>query len=127
MLKLALLSLPKEEKYMNEFWNKYKNTFVRYWIYRKPGLYTPYELDQKYEDESLFEDWMCQLAQVTDIFNLDNGDWLFEMDLYDFDNHTRLDRQEFVKLSEIRLSCFEHDNQEEEDYDLKNYLKKFRL
>lgn len=88
------------------------NTVISYLVYRRPGLYTPYEQDKKYMDESIYEDSHYTQAIIRDVISLGNGDYLIGMQsIIDSDYMEEVPKFgstdysiEFVRLSEIRMN-----------------------
>lgn len=80
---------------------------------RKPGQYTPYEMENKFMDQSLYKDDQYECIQIKEAILLPDNDVLIGYrTVYDFDS-LRLDWDESViyykKLSEIELNCFPDD------------------
>ena len=98
---------------INDFLNEHKDDFFRYLVYRKPGLWTPYEQEQCFSDEDIYEDSSYNLCKITNYIIIGN-DVLLEFDLYDFDYHEPIGRKEYRYLKDISLSLFEYDNEERE-------------
>lgn len=82
------------------FFDEHKNDFFRYWVYKKPGLWTPYEQEAR----------LCKITNYTII----NEDILLELDIYDFDTHEHFGYKEYRYLKDISLSLYEYDNKERE-------------
>lgn len=90
-------------------------TIFRYFKYKK--VWTPYELDKKFSDESIYENGgYAELAYIRQAIELPDGDILLKMehtygpdDIYDEDNDHNI-IYEYVKLSEISLEEFSKDN-----------------
>ena len=57
-----------------QFINDKQSDIFRYWIYRR--IYTPFEQDKKYMDESIYEDDTCRCAYIRDCIKLPDGDVL---------------------------------------------------
>ena len=97
-----------------DFMHDNKNTVFRYWIYRRQ--YTPYEQDQKFTDESVFEDIFCKQAYIRQCIFLPDGDILIgfvDADINSYDDKT----MQYCKLSEIRLESYSVDQEDEEEED----------
>lgn len=94
-------------------------TVFRYLVYKK--VWTPYEQENKFEDESYFEDEHCNFGYIVECINLPDGDILLG-----FLNSEMLEGDhpvsciEYYKLSEIRLEFCEMD-QEGYEEDIENY------
>lgn len=89
------------------------NVIYRYCVYRKPGLWTPYEMEEKFIDESFFEDGHYTFAKITDCIHLD-GDLLIEFNVCDEEDYEPIGRKEYRLLSNIQLDRFERDNEKRE-------------
>ena len=85
----------------------------RFMVYKK--LFTPYEQEQKFSDESQFEDTHYRFGFIEEAIELGHGEWLLGLreiidgEVYDIN---------YFKLSDIQLSYFEQDQNmlsEEED------------
>lgn len=97
------------KRFMYDNWN----TIFRYWIYRRQ--YTPYEQDQKFTDESVFEDIFCKQAYIRQCIFLPDDDILIGFVNVDANSYDDKNIQ-YCKLSEIRLeSCSADQDDEEED------------
>lgn len=92
--------------------------FFRLLVYRK--VYTPYEVDKKYSDESMFESDSYELCKITKVIET-AGDVLLECSIYYEDYLEQEDhslqkkliysgKKEYYKLSEIKLTYFDNDN-----------------
>ena len=93
---------------------KHQNNIFRYWIYRK--VYTPYEIENKYTDESMYEDCFCKLAYIRECIDLPNGDILIGFLAADGDGKEEIGRRniQYCRLSEIRLELYEGDQEDDE-------------
>lgn len=78
----------------------------RYLVYKK--LFTPYEQQHAFEDESVYENYHYGLCQITEAIDLGNGDWLLGLRTIDDDGKV-YGMIHYYKLSEIRLAFFEDD------------------
>lgn len=90
----------------------------RFLVYRR--IYTPYEQEHSFSDESFYEDDTYNFGYIQEAIDLGNGDWLlgFRMIAADMVPAELLDTIEYYRLSEIRLSYFEYDqNIFEEEYE----------
>lgn len=77
----------------------------RYVIYRR--MFTPYEQEMAFADESQYEDTHFNLGFIEEVINLGGGEWLLGFrKIYDDEVYSEL---EYCRLSEIRLSCFDCD------------------
>lgn len=92
------------------------DTIFRYFKYKK--VWTPYELDKKYSDESMYENGgYAELAYIRQAIELPDGDILLKMehtyepdDMYDEPDEDHNTIYDYVKLSEISLEEFSKDN-----------------
>lgn len=85
----------------------YGDRVYRYLVYRK--VYTPYEEQQAFSDESQYEDSHYTTCRIEEAIDLGSGEWLLGLmeldeDLEDTGVVT------YLKLSEIRLVRFEEDS-----------------
>lgn len=87
----------------------------RYWVYRR--MFTPYEQEQKFTDESCFEADECSFGCIKEAVELPDGDILLGfVDPADYE--TRVENYiDFHKLSEIRLAYSPRDQEEFIDED----------
>lgn len=77
----------------------------RFLVYKK--MFTPYEQERKFMDESQFEDVHFRFAFIEEVVELGHGEWLLGFrEIIDGDTCTHLD---YYKLSDIQLSYFEDD------------------
>lgn len=86
-----------------------ENRVFRFWVYRR--MFTPYEKEQKFSDESQYEDNSCKLGYIRELINLENGDYLigFELVVNEYGEVEDATSLEYYKLSEIRLVYDEND------------------
>jgi hypothetical protein len=82
-----------------------ESRIFRFLVYRK--IFTPYEQERKYIDESQFEDTYYSYGQIEEAVDLGNGDWL--LGFRGICDGVRCKYISYYKLSEIRLSCFDCD------------------
>ena len=78
-----------------------------YLIYKR--LFTPYEQEQKFTDESQFEDIHFNYGRIVEAIELGNGDWLIgfqELFLEDEEYIASNDIQ-YHRLSDIKLYSYE--------------------
>lgn len=97
-----------------DFIRKNPDRVFRYWVYKK--VFTPYEQEKKFTDESRYEDDYANFGVVREIIPLPEGDFLlgiaqvFET-LADLkEDHAHID---YYRLSEIRLAFYPN---EQEDF-----------
>lgn len=88
---------------------------------RKPGQYTPYEMDKKFEDESLYIDDHYRFIQIKNAIELPDKDILLEFreicDEKDLDESWDKSILYYKRLSEIELTYFPNDNVFDNDSD----------
>lgn len=99
------------EKWVCDFASKH---IIRMLELRKPGQYTPYEVDNKFSDESLYIDDTYRHIQIKEAIELPDGDILLGFrEVYDEESIEK-DWEESViyykKLSEIELTYFPCDD-----------------
>ena len=83
----------------------------RMWIFKK--MFTPYEQDEKFSDESVYVDDTCKFVMIKELIELPDGDLLIGFQDADSDNLYL----EYYKLSEIRLDYCQSDKERLEDED----------
>ena len=81
----------------------------RMWIFKK--MFTPYEQDEKFLDESVYVDDTCKFVMIKELIELPDGDLLIGFQDTDNDNLYL----EYYKLSEIRLDYCQSDKERLED------------
>ena len=104
-----------EEKDFEKFFKKNKDLIFRYNAYRK--VWTPYELEKKFSDESIYEDGgYYSYGKINNYYILPNKDILLEFECYiegdDGFTFESLDHFEYRRLSEIHLTRFNIDNEQ---------------
>lgn len=81
---------------------------------RKPGQFTPYEMDRKYLDQSFYIDDHYTYIQIKDLIELPDKDVLLEYrevyDLKSIEENWDKSFLYYVKLSGIELSYCPEDN-----------------
>jgi hypothetical protein len=90
----------------------------RYWVYRR--MFTPYEQEQKFTDETVFEDNHCSYGTIREAVELPDGDVLIGFtDPFDDTVPEGSLNIHYLRLSEIRLAYYPRDEAElrEEDSD----------
>lgn len=103
---------------MHDFIRKHEGEVFRYVQYRK--IWTPYEMDEKFRDESETETHYS-FARITDCFDLGSGDYLLELEEGEVDTEYDDDDNEhpvfvpsnltkYRKLSDIQIDRFDYDN-----------------
>lgn len=84
----------------------------RMWVFKR--MFTPYEQDEKFSDESVYEDDTCKFVMIKEIIELADGDYLIGFQDADRDDLYI----EYYKLSEIRLDYCQSDKERlEDDFD----------
>lgn len=90
----------------------------RYVIYRR--MFTPYEQEHAFSDESQYEDYHFTFGFIEEAIDLGGGEWLLGFRKVNEDGEI-FEEIEYCRLSEIRLSCFDCDQdmftKEDGDYD----------
>lgn len=84
------------------------NTIFRLWEYKR--MFTPYEQEQKFIDESPYVDDECDHIRILDVIALPDGDLLLAT-TGAYDDGTYIS---YYKLSEISLAKSDKDMEEEE-------------
>ena len=87
----------------------------RFLIYKK--VYTPYEQNQKFSDESEYENGgYYKFGFITNAIEIPNDVLLEINEVTEVDEGSfeYLDKKIYVRLSEIRLEYYESDNKKEE-------------
>lgn len=95
------------------------NNVFRILVYRKLGQYTPYEMKNKFSDESLYISNDYKQVLIEEVIELPNKDLLIgfreilDLNKYDDESEYELaDSIEYYKLSEIKLERFDCDQNE---------------
>lgn len=93
----------------------YGDRIFRFLVYKK--MFTPYEQEQKFMDETQFEDTHYSLGYIEEAIDL-GGDWLLGFRRVFEDESEASGLVEYYKLSDIQLAYYEGDqNLSEEDAD----------
>ena len=90
----------------------------RMWVFKK--MFTPYEQDEKFLDESVYVDDTCKFVIIKEMIELPDGDLLIgfqDADDADSDNLYL----KYYKLSEIRLDYCQSDKERREDEPLDSW------
>ena len=99
----------------------YGDRIYRILEYRKPGQYTPYEVENKFRDESLYKDNYYKHVTIEEVIELPDKDLLIGFkEVYQDEDTGEYDSVgiiEYLKLSEIKLECFACDQVNEKLYD----------
>ena len=89
---------------METWFSDNSDRIYRFVVYKK--LFTPYEQEQKFSDESQFEDTHYRFGFIEEAIELGHGEWLLGLreiidgEVYDIN---------YFRLSDIQLSYFEQD------------------
>lgn len=83
------------------------NTIFRMWEYKR--MFTPYEQEEKFSDESLYVNIECEFVYIKDVITLPDGDLLLAVSPIDLSEYV-----EYHKLSNISLAKTDKDMEEEE-------------
>ena len=89
---------------METWFSDNSDRIYRFMVYKK--LFTPYEQEQKFSDESQFEDTHYRFGFIEEAIELGHGEWLLGLreiidgEVYDIN---------YFKLNDIQLSYFEQD------------------
>lgn len=84
------------------------DTVFRIWQYKR--MFTPYEQEEKFSDESQYVDDECDYIRILDVITLPDGDLLLAT-TYAWGESSYIS---YYKLSEISLAKSEKDMEEEE-------------
>ena len=90
-----------------------ENRIFRFWVFKK--FYTPYELERKFSDESLYEDTMAKHGFIREAIVLPDNDILLGFaELFESvdDLNEEYRSLSYYKLSEIRMSFYPIDADE---------------
>ena len=85
--------------------SNYNDRIYRFVVYKK--LFTPYEQERKFSDESQFEDTHYRFGFIAEVIELGNGEWL--LGFREVVECNVCDYISYFKLSDIQLSYFEQD------------------
>ena len=98
---------------IESFFAAHEEQLFYFWHYRR--MFTPYEQEQKFSDESVFEDTTAIVGKVEDVVRLPNGDVLLGI-------KDEFDATVYYKLSELHIEwipddedpteCVDHTGQE---------------
>lgn len=83
------------------------DTIFRMWEYKR--MFTPYEQEEKFSDESLYVNTECEFIYIKDVITLPDGDLLLAVSPIDLSAYV-----EYHKLSNISLAKTDKDMEEEE-------------
>lgn len=90
-----------------EWLELHKDDYFRYWVHK--FMFTPYEVEEKFEDQSCFEDETCSYGYIVEHVVLPNNDVLLG-----FREDKEYGYTTYKKLSEIDLALSDKDNEDEE-------------
>ena len=99
---------------LNSWIEKYKNTVFRMFEYKK--IWTPYEMEQKFMDETEFKTDRSTLVKVKEAVTLPNGEVLLKLrdvdDEEDEDDDENLHQAIYYwrNMKDIQLDQFDYDN-----------------
>lgn len=82
----------------------HKDDCFRYWVHKT--IFTPYEIEEKFEDQSCFEDEICSYGYIVETIILPDNDVLLGLS-EDKDGYIS-----YYKLSGIDLALSKSDNEE---------------
>lgn len=92
-----------------------QDTIYRMWKYKR--MFTPYELDKRFKDESIYEDDICTFVKIEEVISLPNDilikfRLMFEGFIYDDEDKNFTDGGCYIfeRLSDIKLSEYDSDN-----------------
>lgn len=99
---------------MKEFFKAHDGHIFRYWIYKK--MFTPYEQEEKFIDETIYENEQCSFGRIIEVSPLPDGDVLLAFQVDDnYENGINdIDYVTYHKLSEIQLDWCKQDQVEDE-------------
>ena len=90
---------------METWFSDNSDRIYRFVVYKK--LFTPYEQEHKFMDESQFEDTHFRFGFIEEAIELGNGKWL--LGFREVIDDEVCDYISYFKLSDIQLSYFEQD------------------
>ena len=82
----------------------------RYWVYKR--MFTPYEMDQKFSDESVYEDVTCSFGRIKEVVELPDGDIMLGFEDPEIPEDAECYNLKYHKLSEISLMYYPDDANE---------------
>ena len=100
-------------KSFEEFCEACDGRIFSYLIYRR--VYTPYEREQKFSDETYYEDDVHH-GVIVEVAHLSDGDYLIG-----FNRAEEGSLIEYVKLSEIRLFAIDNEEEAVEEVDYEDH------
>ena len=98
---------------IKEFFHAHDGHIFRFWVYKK--MFTPYEQDNKFLDESIYENEHCYYGRIVDVVTLPDNDILiaFQIDENYLEGKKDINYVSYYKLSEIHLDWCIDDQTEE--------------
>ena len=97
-----------------DFIQENEGTVFRVWVYKK--MFTPYEKENAFVDESVFENPVGESGVIRQCIPIGNGDFLLGIQLtFDEPAKDTYDMLVFYRLSEIRLEYYRNDQLKEEE------------
>lgn len=97
------------ERYLTENPDK----IWRFLVYRR--MFTPYEQEQKFRDDHEFTSNHYEFAKIKDVFKICD-DYVIIFNILDSEDRDSHVCEKIYRLSEIRLSSWDYDNREDEEY-----------
>lgn len=92
-----------------------QDTIYRLWKYKK--IFTPYEINCRFKDESIYEEDVCTFAKIEEVIYLPNDILIkfrvmFENFVCDDEEKNFMDSGFYIfeRLSDIKLSEYDRDN-----------------
>lgn len=91
-----------------------KETVYRLWV--KKHIFTPYEQDKRFVDQSIYNDSYAEFVRITNAIEIPN-DVLLEVELLEGkDSHNSMGIKHYYKLSDIHFSNYEYDQFHNNEY-----------
>lgn len=98
-------------KNIEDFIEDYYGIVFRFQVYKR--MFTPYEIKEKFEDESVFEDGSYyRYGKLTCAYKLPNGEIIVGIRECGADG-SDFKYTNFYNLNEVRLTVFDSDNEKE--------------
>lgn len=91
------------------FFEQHKDRVIWFYVYRR--MFTPYETEKKFSDQSWYESTEGNIGMVREVIPLPNGDVLLGIGRI-CDDISDMNFLEFYPLSEIRLEYWPMDDYE---------------
>lgn len=97
------------------FLNTHQDDIFMFWVYRR--VYTPYEQQRAFTDESVFEDTQALFGFITECVSLGNGDFMLGFRSVADPEEENVKAYngpiEYYRLSEIRMRLYQSTTGEE--------------